>query len=222
VVNFILDALRSRRNRREEARSNEWIKQVRVDSTERLFSENIDVLRVTFNYILDAPTDRFPVSASHPLHLGEIGLNAFVQSYYIELVSADDLMEIVQTGREAIDTRHFVSLRNSRVVAHTYVASEHVFGGVRVHVLSNEVSLFASLNAAKFSPPPPWVAFPNFEPPSVLLQGEQQFWFEGVWDAFFQPLTQEERAAYLAAHDAPAEWVEDLNDRAMLPTDDPG
>jgi hypothetical protein len=220
-MRFVLEALRSRREKRLENEANEWIRRTRTESTERLFAQKVDVLKIAFG-----PTPDPSIEAQRPdrldaLYLGSIGLDASVQAYAADMDALPDFMGLLRTGRSEAAPGHLIDQHGDNSRLHTYFAIEPWFGGKRVHVLSNDNDLFARLTDAHVRPPPPWVALPDFQPPSVLLQGDQQFWFENVWDPYFQPLTREERAAYLATHDAPAEWVEDLSDRAMRPTNDP-
>ena len=193
----------------------------RIASVERVFGTNIAALRNQFSD-RNIELNRLLTRSDHRIaDLEDVGVHALFYSRAIERHDLDACMGIVRQGRRESAPNRFVRETSEGVDLTVFPSVEVWFGGYQINLLTNDVDALHQIDAAEFSPPPPWVAFPNFEPPSVLLQGEQQFWFENVWDAFFQPLTREERAAYLAAHDAPAEWVEDLNYRAMGPTDDP-
>jgi len=215
----VFDALRLRRDKRLENQAADWFVRTRIESTERLFDQAISVLREVLGSTREPPFDLRDPDRPDSSYLGDIGLDAYVRSYATESDALPDVMTLLKTGRIEVAPGHIVFQRADSSSSHTYYAVEPWFGGQRVHVLSNDGDIFIQLKAAKIRPPPPWVAFPNFEPPSVLLQGTQQFWFENVWDPFFQSLTLPERVTYLTEHKAPAEWVEDLSCRLSHPSD---
>ena len=55
--------------------------------------------------------------------------------------------------------------------------------------------------------PPPWRAFPGYEPASSgWRQGNGEYWFLHAWSPFWKRLPEEEREQYLRRWDAPTEW----------------
>jgi len=56
-------------------------------------------------------------------------------------------------------------------------------------------------------PVPPWLAFPDYNPPSGgWRQGDGEEWMHQVWQPFWRMLPPYERSRYLSEHRCPIQW----------------
>lgn len=54
---------------------------------------------------------------------------------------------------------------------------------------------------------PPWQAFPKYPWGSInWREGDGEFWWENVWQAFWKGLSKTEKQDYLDRQNSPREW----------------
>ncbi len=170
------------RARREEAAAEaDWLKH-RIAALERAFALPRAALREMFPE--GAPIEEIPLPA-YPgaIWLGEVGIYAFVQSQSIEVDDLPRYRACVAAGK--LDT---------------LFAESEVTGGQQVRVLTRDMALLSALS--DFSPPPPWVAWPELGPLAICLQGDAAHWYESIWDRYWEGLSLPQQAAYLKRAEA--------------------
>ncbi|PRD87839.1 hypothetical protein C6P88_28095, partial [Burkholderia contaminans] len=126
---------------------------------------------------------------------------------------------LVDTGRERVGPCQFE--RDGSL--HTFFSSVDRYSGKQVSLLTNDAELVRSVSASRFNPPPPWLAWYELGPLICNLQGEAQYWYENVWDRYWESLglaeqdvfIQRQRSStdfYLSGKEW-AEWLEAVRTR---------
>ncbi|KVQ84764.1 hypothetical protein WM24_21115 [Burkholderia ubonensis] len=161
----------------------------------RLFDTNLNVLRKTFESTLTTLQ-----SASFPNYpgavwMGHIGVNAFGVTQDIEVEQFPVCFNLVVAGKEQVGRCQF----NRGGATHTFFFSADRFSGKTVSMLTDDVELIRAVSAARFNPPPPWIAW--YELGSLIhsLQGDSQYWYENVWDRYWESLSLAEQDAFIEA-----------------------
>ncbi|CAE6846447.1 hypothetical protein [Paraburkholderia aspalathi] len=202
--------LRSRRQERQEKEAQASFDQGRIAALEGAFGMNLahlkDVFEGTPEHLKDENTPSYPGA----VWLGDIGVRAFVQTETIEPNRVDAYMDLVQTGRQAPVPRHFITKPRVGYDRHVLVSAKPEFSGEMVRLLTNDVELLTKLAAARFNPPVPWVAFPESGPLIFDLQGDTQYWYEHVWDPYWENLSLAEQSDFLTKRKP--ERIEDWED----------
>jgi hypothetical protein len=142
--------------------------------------------------------------------LGNIGVRAFIQTQAIEPDQLHRYMNLIETGRQSTASRHFTSKPRDGYLRHVLVSTKSEFSGEMVHLLTDDVELLNKLSAAHFNPPAPWVAFPESGPLIFNLQGDTQYWYERVWDPYWESLNLTEQSSFLTKkkHGGISDWEE--------------
>ena len=90
------------------------------------------------------------------------------------------------------------------------------FNGLIIELITNSKTFLERLDVSFKAPPPPWFAFPDMEPIEVIMnkQGSLEYWWDWIWNPFWQHASDEVRMAYLKQHGASDEWIEYLAEPA--------
>ncbi|OXJ06530.1 hypothetical protein CFB41_00055 [Burkholderia sp. AU33803] len=150
---------------------------------------------------------------------GDLGVNAFYVTQDVEVEQFPVYANLVDTGRERVGPCQFE--RDGSL--HTFFSSVDRYSGKQVSLLTNDAELVRSVSASRFNPPPPWLAWYELGPLICNLQGEAQYWYENVWDRYWESLglaeqdvfIQRQRSStdfYLSGKEW-AEWLEAVRTR---------
>jgi hypothetical protein len=90
------------------------------------------------------------------------------------------------------------------------------FNGLLVELTTNSQIFLEQLDTTFKAPPVPWFAFPDMAPIEAVMskQGSLDYWWDWVWNPFWQHASDEVRMAYLKQHGASDEWIEYLAEPA--------
>lgn len=90
------------------------------------------------------------------------------------------------------------------------------FNGLIIELITNSRTFLEQLDATFKAPPAPWFAFPDMAPIEAVMskQGSLDYWWEWIWNPFWQHASDEVRLAYLKQHGASNEWIEYLAEPA--------
>ncbi|UVE54124.1 hypothetical protein [Burkholderia sp. EMB26] len=90
-------------------------------------------------------------------------------------------------------------------------------------MLTSDAELVRSVSASRFNPPPPWLAWYALGPLIFNLQGDAQYWYENVWDRYWESLGLAEQDVFIQRWRAStnfylsekewAEWLEAIRTR---------
>lgn len=180
-------------NRIREKFKPEWEKPVDHEKnlSER-FGRTAEELREAFkNPAALSRTGNMPKFPS-VTYLGDAGFHAFVWAQNMEGPAFPRFLSVVSTGCEDPDFLRFV-----RDEFTSFVAFNDEFSSRNVWLLTNDVALIDKLAKIQFSPPPPWVLYPQLGPFTSYNQGEPQYWELCVWAPFWKNLTPAERDLYI-------------------------
>ncbi|KVO29138.1 hypothetical protein WM28_11115 [Burkholderia ubonensis] len=185
----------------------------------RLFDTNLEALRKTF-----ASTPTTLQLASLPNYpggvwMGHIGVNAFGVTRDIEVEQFPVYFNLVVAGKERVGPYQFV--RGGSI--NTFFSSTDHYYGKKVSLLTNDVELVRSVSASGFNPPPPWLAWYELGSLICNLQSDAQYWYENVWDRYWESLSLAEQDAFIEerrtsanaylAEEEWAEWLEAVRTR---------
>ncbi|WP_419685629.1 hypothetical protein ACN22W_00040 [Burkholderia theae] len=178
---------------------------------EVLFEADLTYLRETF---AGAPetlqSESFP---DYPgaVWMGNLGVEAFCVMQDVEVQQFPVYVNLVVAGRERVGPRQFV--RDGSI--HAFLSGVDRYSGKQVNLLTNDVELVRSVSAAGFNPPPPWLTWYELGSLIYNLQGDAQYWYENVWDRYWESLSLADQDAFIdgrrsSAHAylSEAEWVE--------------
>ncbi|WP_157660210.1 hypothetical protein [Burkholderia ubonensis] len=160
---------------------------------EQLFEADLTYLRETF-----AGTPRTLQSESFPdypgaLWMGDLVVRAFCVTQDVEVEQFPVYVNLVVVGRERVGPRQFVRDGST----HTFFSSADHYSGKKVSLLTNDVELVRSVSASGFNPPPPWLAWYELGSLIYNLQGDAQYWYENVWDRYWESLSLAEQDAFI-------------------------
>lgn len=168
-----------------------------AETVERVFREDIKTLRELFPLGAYSLKDQ-DYSDPKDIYLDKIGLNAISHTEEIGVEQFPLLVNILKEGREEVSYRRF-ERKSEGSTKTTILATEDRFSGKTVRLLTNDIDLLKSISATHFSPPPPWIAWYELGPTGLLArQGDAEFWFDHVWDRFWNNLNPEEKKSYLS------------------------
>lgn len=90
------------------------------------------------------------------------------------------------------------------------------FNGLIIELITNSKTFLEGLDATFKAPPAPWFAFPDMAPIESITskQGRLEYWWDCIWNPFWQHASDEVRMAYLRKHKASDEWIEYLAGQA--------
>ena len=209
------DFMGGRQSRRE---SRELFEQQQM-AIEELFEADLTYLRETF-----AGTPETLQSESFPdypgaVWTGGLGVKAFCVTQDVEVEQFPIYVKLVAAGRVRVGPRQFA--RNGAI--HAFFSGVDRYSGKQVSLLTNDVELVRSVSAAGFNPPPPWLAWYELGSLIYNLQGDAQYWYENVWDRYWESLSLAEQHAFIdgrrsSAHaylgvEEWAEWIDAIRTR---------
>ncbi|WP_155644403.1 hypothetical protein [Burkholderia territorii] len=171
----------------------EWEKPVDHDKElQKLFGRLPQDLRQIFG---DASaishTDNLP-KYPNVQYLGDAGYHAFMWAQHMEFPAFPRLLKVVSEERQEVNFLQFEKGAHT-----TLLASAREFTGRNVWLLTNDNDLIDALARHKFSPTPPWIAYPELGPLATYNQGEEEYWFITVWLPFWNHLSPSERDLYI-------------------------
>ncbi|KAB8037857.1 hypothetical protein GCL60_11830 [Silvanigrella paludirubra] len=77
------------------------------------------------------------------------------------------------------------------------VSITNEFRGIVVNLITNNNLFIQDLDNSLLQPPPPWIVYPNEDPRGLgSLQGEIDYWFDSIWNPFWNSLSLEEKKNY--------------------------
>ncbi|HDV6330103.1 hypothetical protein KDW63_18915 [Burkholderia cenocepacia] len=124
---------------------------------------------------------------------GDLGVNAFYVMQDVEVEQFPVYVNLVTTGRERLGPCRFV--RDGSL--QTFFSSVDRYSGKQVSLLTNDAELVRSVSASRFNPPPPWLAWYELGPLICNLQGDAQYWYENVWDKYWESLSLAEQDEFI-------------------------
>ncbi|ASL46688.1 hypothetical protein bAD24_III04820 [Burkholderia sp. AD24] len=209
--NDILIFMRERAAKRQELRLAGEVNRSNIATLERAYATTLTELRQVFEGLPDNLYNARLPSYPGARHLGELGINAVLQSQLIETTLLPDFIRILQEDHQQIGDRHY-SRTSSRVGSggDIYVSAEPQFSGQLIKVLTNEVDVLHKLAAANFNPPLPWTLFPELGLPIRVSQGDAQYWYENIWDPYWHSLSTTEQDKFMRDKQPSPEWEEAL------------
>ncbi|WP_321787108.1 hypothetical protein [Burkholderia pyrrocinia] len=186
---------------------------------EELFEADLTYLRETF-----AGTPETLQSESFPdypgvVWMGGLGVKAFCLTQDIEVEQFPVYVNLVVAGRERMGPRQFV--RDGSI--HAFFSGVDRYSGKQVSLLTNDVELVRSVSEVGFNPPPPWLAWYELGSLIYNLQGDAQYWYENVWDRYWESLSLAEQDAFVVGRrsstdaylskDEWEEWLDSIRTR---------
>ncbi|VWB87109.1 hypothetical protein BME24068_04148 [Burkholderia metallica] len=190
--------------------SREAFEQQRM-AIEGLFEVDLTYLRETFVGTPETlQSESFP---DYPgaVWIGGLGVKAFCVTQDVEVEQFPAFADLVVAGRERVGPRQFA--RDGAI--HAFFSGVDRYSGKQVNLLSNDVELVRLVSAAGFNPPPPWLAWYELGALIYNLQGDAQYWYENVWDRYWESLSLAEQDAFIDERRSSArdylneeEWVE--------------
>ncbi|MEC4775145.1 hypothetical protein [Burkholderia cenocepacia] len=194
----------------------------RQQAIEQLFEADLEYVRAVF---AETPAALRLESFPHypgAVWTGDLGVNAFYVTQDIEVEQFPIYAKLVRTGRARSGPCQFV--RDGAL--HTFFASVDRYSGKQVSLWTNDVELVRSVSASRFNPPPPWLAWYELGPMTCDLQGDAQYWYENVWDRYWESLSLVEQDAFIGvrlpsayaylSEEEWAEWVDAVRTRDAL------
>ncbi|RQU85410.1 hypothetical protein [Burkholderia cenocepacia] len=204
---MFIDFLDGRQSRRA---SRELFEQQRM-AIEELFEADLRYLRETFVGTPETlQSESFP---DYPgaVWIGGFGVKAFCVTQDVEVEQFPAYVNLVVTGRERVGPRQFV--RDGSI--HAFFSGVDRCSGKQANLLTNDVELVRSVLAAGFNPPPPWLAWYELGSLIYNLQGDAQYWYEKVWDRYWESLSLIEQDTFVdrrrsstSAYMSDEEWAE--------------
>lgn len=205
--------------RRQSRRASRELLEERKAAIERLFEVELTYLCEMFSGTpVTAQSESFP---AYPgvVWMGDIGIKAFGVTQDVEVEQFPVYLNLVAAGRERVSPRQFV--RGGPI--HTFFSSDDHYSGKKVSLLTNDVELVRAVSAARFNPPPPWLAWYELGSLICNLQGDAQYWYEQVWDRYWENLSLVEQDAFIEERRSSAraylseeewrEWLESVRTR---------
>ncbi|KWI59932.1 hypothetical protein WT72_09010 [Burkholderia pseudomultivorans] len=165
----------------------------RQQAIEQIFEADLAYVREVF-----AETPAALRSESFPdypgaVWTGDFGVSAFYVTQDVEVVQFPIYVNLVVKGRKRAGPRQFV--RDGSL--HTFFSAADRHSGKQVSLLTNDVELVRSVSASGFNPPPPWLAWYELGSLIYTLQGDAQYWYENVWDRYWESLSLDEQGVFI-------------------------
>lgn len=176
--------------RRQEKRLAQQLQKRRLEALPHVFGVSSSLLQEvfaggTFNALRAASSPKGYLSNEH---LGDLGLNAILQTQNVEINQFPQYVKAIESNREEVAPRHY-----EREGLHTFFAYDDEFGGRNMRLLTNDVELLKELAASRFHPPPPWIVWFDLGPYRAPSQGNPEHWFCHIWDPYWESLSLEEQ-----------------------------
>lgn len=104
-------------------------------------------------------------------------------------------------------SEHFYHGKTDKFFINISISQE--FAGSTITLLTNDLSLFDRIEEGHYSPPPPWIVFPEYDPETLgSLQGDIDYWWYTYWSPFWRRMPASQQAQYLKDHGATDAWAE--------------
>lgn len=200
----LADARRLRRASRDLSKQ-------RQQAIEQIFDTDLAYVREVF---AETPTAiRSESLPDYPgaVWTGDLGVSAFYVTQDVEVEQFPIYVNLVVKGRERVGPCQYV--RDGSL--HTFFSAADRYSGKQVSLLTNDVELVRSVSVSGFNPPPPWLAWYELGPLIFNLQGDAQYWFENVWDRYWESLGLDEQEVFIerqrsstGAYLSEREWTE--------------
>ncbi|KVQ98442.1 hypothetical protein [Burkholderia ubonensis] len=178
---------------RQSRRASRELLEAQKAAIEQLFEADLTYLRETFAgtpmTLQSEPFPHYPGA----LWMGDIGIRAFSVTQDVEVEQFPVYVNLVFVGRERVGPRQFVRDGST----HTFFSSADHYSGKKVSLLTNDVELVRSVSTSGFNPPPPWLAWYELGSLIYNLQGDAQYWYENVWDRYWESLSLAEQDAFI-------------------------
>lgn len=189
----------------------EWMK------TRTKASEAREVLQSVFGLSLEDAQKFYGTAFSNPLQMPESDYPELknLRSWNIRAVSCmfqvDNAFadEVFQRAFENFDkvSEHCYRRNGSELIIHINVSQE--FAGTMITLLTNDVSVFDRIEVGNYSPPPPWIVFPEYDPETLgSLQGDIDYWWYTFWSPFWKRISEPQQEEYLNDAHATEAWAE--------------
>lgn len=149
--------------------------------------------------------------------LGQQGLFAYHTILMIAGSEFEGFRELVRTVFDQITIKQDQeSICTSGDRSTLKLAVRREFNGLIIELITNSKTFLERLDVSFNAPPPPWFAFPDMESIEVIMnkQGSLEYWWDWIWNPFWEHASAETRADYLSAHKASVEWAEYLAGQA--------
>jgi hypothetical protein len=174
---------------RQERRFAEQAGRRRIEAVQHVFGISLERLQDVFSAPVE--DERLP---AYPLviYLGDQGVKAFLHTQTIEMDQYPRYLHIIREGREEVTFHHY-----ERDGLHTFVAQHEEMSGKNIRLLTNDAELLRKLARSGFNPPCPWVAFYELGPFVSATQGNAEYWFNNIWQPFWESLSLDEQSAFL-------------------------
>jgi len=167
-----------------------------AEAIERVFGKSVEALRKLFPMAEPRLRD-IGSSDSQDKFLDKLDVNALVHTEEVSPEQFPLMMSLLNKGREEVSLGQFERSTGGQL-KRSLLATEDRFSGKTVRLLTNDIELLNSIVEAKFSPPPPWVVWLELGPASaVARQGDAEYWYDFVWDKFWNKLSLAEQEQYV-------------------------
>ncbi|MBC3777177.1 hypothetical protein [Pseudomonas sp. SWRI99] len=150
--------------------------------------------------------------------LKNIGINAFYSSFLISIDDIDNFEAVVTSDSNLESKRYFNDLPVLHYTDATtsakaiYSISTREFHSATIRMITDSAELLLRLKDEKFFLPPPWIAFPDYEPSwwGGNMEGAQGYYDENYFYPFFTNLNDSEKHAYYQKFSASQNWINRL------------
>ena len=159
----------------------------RLNALEHVFGIPLETLKGFFSN----PAENFNSDYPRAENLGNLGIEAFLVIFNVEINSFPLCFNLIKAGKKEISLNHFE--QDGR---HTLVAHDDEFGGRNIRLLTNDIELIRSLAKARYGPPPPWIVWHDLGPHSSN-QGNEEYWSVYVWSPYWLSLSLEEQDKFI-------------------------
>ncbi|WP_336354554.1 hypothetical protein [Pseudomonas granadensis] len=164
---------------------------------------------------------KYPPTSS----LKNIGIEAVYSSF---LIATDDIIHfegLIESNFRLATKRSFNGLpvhqyTNTTTNSEAILSiSTREFHSTTIRIVTNSTDLLLRLNSKRLPLPPPWVAFPDYEPSwwGGNMEGAQGYYDDNYFYPFFTNLDDCEKQAYYQKFSASKEWIDRLE---LMYTDD--
>lgn len=168
-------------------------------------------------FLLPTPAASLPIYP--PISpLKNLGIQAYYSSFLIAIDEIQEFNTVVASNFRTESERTFNGLTvfqcknmltESRVI---YFISLREFQSATIRLVTNSTELLILLNQKKLSVPPPWIAFPGYEPAwwGEDMEGAQGYYDKIYFSLFFTTLNNNEKQAYYEKFNASKKWIDRL------------